>query len=178
MIEILISLLDLLIIYLSLIIEVFAPIYTQYDIANLTINTLFIVFFFDILVFIIWIFTTWKFKKLDNFISTKSIISNDYIVLNIFFRFLPFLSHMWNFLTWYNKNINKVKWFFSLIFWHIFIFIVSSTVLDFLWKLFNPIGSTAWLDVTYYIGITSFIIWVVLFSIYFKLKLVLLNLKK
>jgi len=53
MIEILISLLDLLIIYLSLIIEVFAPIYTQYDIANLTINTLFIVFFFDILVFII-----------------------------------------------------------------------------------------------------------------------------
>ena len=166
--EIILSILDLIAIYLNLFIYFFSPI-----IINFSFNEylyILISLILDLVLFFIWFLIQWKIVELNSFIKRKWVIYNDIFILNFLFRFFPIISHLSIFLSWYNKNINKIQWFFSIFLWYIFIYIIGKIISQVLWKIFNPTYCTCWIDLSYYEGIAISLSWIFIFYIYIKLK--------
>ena len=169
---------DLYIIYLSLFIEIFSPILNTFYFSQNGYILLKISFILDLFLFFIWLLLSINkelYFQIQIIFKESCIIKykkyfNDLIVLNILFRFFPIISHIWNFISWYNKKTNKIKAFLTIIFWYIFIFFISEIISKILWKIFNSTYWTNWIDMSYYSWISVFLFWILLFYFYFIIK--------
>jgi len=160
--------------YFSLFVEFFCPIVNEFYFSENWYNLLFISFMLDLFLLFIWFMLSYS----KNYVNLKNIFKVSYInkyfnnlfVLNIIFRFFPIISHLWNFISWYNREINKTKAFITFIFWYIFILFISELISKLLWYIFNPTYCTCWNDMSYYSWISVFIFWILLLFIYLKYK--------